>query len=194
VEPAVFNVFVEWLYTQKLPVDWPGWKYVIGDTEDKSWSITETMLKVYVFADRFMVPTMRTHANRAIIAHSDSQRSSYPLPYCLDIAFAFEHLAPTDPILDFFVDLYCAYWDWEDADTYGHDKLWFTELPKEFLIRYMVKMGRMRERGDLMDDREMLLNHCSYHGHTCDEELKSCPQKKSEKKNAIWVEREGLVD
>lgn len=194
VEPAVFNVFVDWLYTQKLPPNWSEWKHVMAEKQGDSLTMRNWLLKVYAFADRFVIPTLRTHANRAIIANCDYYTLAN-LPCCMETAFAFEHLPANDPILDLFVDLYCVYWNFGyTVEDYGlNNKFWFLQLPKELLVRYMIRTGKIRECNDLAIESKIKLHCCSYHDHKSEEEQNRCQEKMYESGQEVWVKREENV-
>jgi hypothetical protein len=136
------------------------------------------MLELYTLADRFLIPALGVCVNRAIIVNGDPKKYDHILPGSGEIAYAVYALPSSNPILDFFVDLYCVHWGWsEGEDIYDRDREWFSRLPKEFLIRYMVKIGRMRDLDELETNDTLLVDNCSYHGHTSDEERKACPHK-----------------
>lgn len=75
VEPAIFNVFVNWIYSQELPssdVDW----VITSEAADASTEYdhdfilrTGDMLRIktYVFADCFLVPKLQLALNQQIV-------------------------------------------------------------------------------------------------------------------------------
>jgi hypothetical protein len=71
VEPAVFNVFVNWLYSQELPssdVDWVITAEAANASSEYDFDFllcTGDMLRIktYVFADRFLVPKLKIALN-----------------------------------------------------------------------------------------------------------------------------------
>ncbi|RYN51240.1 hypothetical protein AA0114_g5620 [Alternaria tenuissima] len=132
IEPAIFGLFIEWLYTQNLPnlITLNANKI---DLSSRLWKI-----KLYIFADRFAVSRLRTALNLEIV------KLTMPLHTSIwdyaSIVYAFANLPSTDPLLDFFVDFHYAYWD--DTGDESQDKDRFDELPREFLLRFFKRVER----------------------------------------------------
>jgi hypothetical protein len=106
VSPTVFNLFVNWLYSQKNP-------YLFAWNSASEWDMDGVealkynecaMLEImlYAFADRSLVPTLYTGLNRLLTA------GKYGAPSLDVITYAFNHLPDTEPVLQFIVDLYCS--------------------------------------------------------------------------------------
>ncbi|CAN9264260.1 unnamed protein product [Alternaria alternata] len=190
IEPAIFGLFIEWLYTQNLPnlITLNANKI---DLSSRLWKI-----KLYVFADRFAVSRLRTALNLEIV------KLTMPLHTSIwdyaSIVYAFASLPSTDPLLDFFVDLHYAYWD--DTGDESQDKDRFDELPREFLLRFFKRVGTERcfkKRFRLTGSYDIDL--CSYHEHATDQEKRECghqskPQPKSIplKRGLRGIERAGI--
>ncbi|KAF2872412.1 hypothetical protein BDV95DRAFT_606028 [Massariosphaeria phaeospora] len=167
VEPAVFNMFVDWLYTQKLPAGIEAW-YQSSDTPedvDDMVGMEVLRIKLYVFADRFIVPILRTTLNRLIVADTTCRLAPFP-----DVtSYAFENLPTEDPILAFFVDtnaLFCDTYGMEEAE---HD---LAKHPRLFLVRTIRKMTTMRSFDP------PACNQCDYHEHQTEDEKEACAKQR----------------
>lgn len=190
IEPAIFGLFIEWLYTQNLP------NLITLDANKIDLSSRLWKIKLYVFADRFAVSRLRTALNLEIV------KLTMPLHTSIwdyaSIVYAFANLPSTDPLLDFFVDLHYAYWD--DTGDESQDKDRFDELPREFLLRFFKRVGTERcfkKRFRLTGSYDIDL--CSYHEHATDQEKRECghqskPQPKSIplKRGLRGIERVGI--
>ncbi|KAH8625825.1 hypothetical protein IG631_19704 [Alternaria alternata] len=184
IEPAIFGLFIEWLYTQNLPnlITLNANKI---DLSSRLWKI-----KLYVFADRFAVSRLRTALNLEIV------KLTMPLHTSIwdyaSIVYAFANLPSTDPLLDFFVDLYYAYWD--DTGDESQDKDRFEELPREFLLRFFKRVGTERyfkKRFRLTGSYD--IDICSYHQHATDQEKRECGHQFKPQPKSIPLKR-GLRD
>ncbi len=186
VEPHVFNMFVEWLYTQKLPEDDNDWFYKANSSEIPYGDAGVIRLELYIFADRFLVPSLRSVLSQSIVA---SFEYGWDMDNAVDeIAVAFDNLPPTDPLLDFFVDFYFVSWSVETEDG-KYEKSILSQLPHEFLLRYLMRFGRLRqEHGD--PNNELYMDWCSYHVHTSGDEKRYCKSKVKKDKSRILIQRE----
>lgn len=186
VEPSTFNLFVEWLYTQTLPAMSPDWRRIADPLHPYSVSAKMLRLKLYVFADRFVVPALRAQLNRAIVNDYDSDCPA--LEEYETITYAFHNLPSTDPILDLMVDRYFMVWRL-DLDE-GEDEEAYETLPHDFLLRFYKRVGRWRK--DDLQNRHQLFNmdFCSYHEHRSEEEKLQCPHKTQKMKvGQVWLTR-----
>ncbi|KAJ4324390.1 hypothetical protein N0V94_001287 [Neodidymelliopsis sp. IMI 364377] len=187
VKPCIFNLFVEWLYTQKLPTLPPDWRRIADPLHPYSVSAKMLRLKLYVFADRFVVPLLREQLNRAIVNDYDSDCPA--LEEYETVNYAFHNLPPSDPLLDLIVDRYFMVWRL-DLDE-GEDEEAYETLPHEFLLRFYKRVGKWRK--DDMQNRHQLFNmdFCSYHEHKTEQERLQCPHKTEKMKaGQVWLSRE----
>jgi len=157
IDPDVFSLFIEWLYTQNMPSDEVLWANKF-DPDDNMWKI-----QLYVFADRFAVLSLRTSLNRKI-----SLEDFWPHAA---IIYAFDNLPPTNPILDLFVDLHYA--TWTSPKRVHMDPVTMHNLPKDFLMRFYQRVGYECKRGTI-PTKNFELDRCSYHGHVDDKDKASC--------------------
>jgi hypothetical protein len=163
VEPGTFNVFVDWLYSQKFPTTDKDWQ-VVTETEDES---DLNIIKTCAFGDRFMVPKLFQDANNHYV-DAKLNLSLYSI-----VIYAFNNLRSDTPLLKFLVDLHCAVWQRTCDDTDEDEKALQPQLPNDFLVRVMYRYSELRETK--IDGTE--LDRCSYHVHTSDEEREECRRK-----------------
>ena len=168
VETGMFNLFVDWIYAQKLP-EYPTDWLVAADCSCKpEKAVMHTNLlkiKLYFFATRFLVPRLRKLLNRAIVSNVRDGSCS---PSIRTIIYAFGNLHATDPVLDYLVDARCT------SDGTLHDsaeeKEMYGQLPHAFLVRYMERSTEIRVRGIKLKD----LHICDYHDHESEEKRERC--------------------
>lgn len=187
VNPCIFNLFVEWLYTQKLPTLSPHWRRIADPSQPFSVSAKMLRMKLYVFADRFVVPLLREQLNRAIVNDYDSDCPA--LEEYETVVYAFNNLPCTDPLLDLIIDRYFMVWRL-DLDE-GEDEEAYETLPHEFLLRFYRRVGKWRKED--LENRHQLFNmdFCSYHEHKSEQEKQECPHKTQKiKPGQIWLQRE----
>ena len=180
IEPAIFNLFIEWLYTQNLP------NLITLDANKIDLSSQLWKIKLYVFADRFAVSRLRTALNLEIVKHAGPPHLSI-WDYA-PIVYAFANLPSTDPLLDLFVDLYYIHWD--DMGDGFEDNDRFDELPREFLLRFYKRVGTERyfqKRFRLTGLYDIDL--CSYHEHATDQEKRECGHQSKPQPKLIPLKR-----
>ncbi|KAF1928705.1 uncharacterized protein M421DRAFT_5155 [Didymella exigua CBS 183.55] len=187
IEPCIFNLFVEWLYTQQLPTLSPDWRRIADPLHPYSISAKMLRIKLYVFADRFIVPKLREQLNRAIVNDYDSDCPA--LEEYETVTYAFNNLPPTDPLLDLIVDRYFMVWRL-DLDE-GEEEDAYNNLPHEFLLRFYKRVGKWRKED--LNNRHQLFNmdFCSYHEHEKEADKIQCPHKTRKMKvGQVWLMRE----
>lgn len=147
IEPRVFDIFIDWLYTKKLP--WKTRDWVAPSPENDSGShghgqqAERLMMKVYVFADRFLVPELGVAMFRYFANFCNNGGNP---PYYDAILYAFDNLPSTSPMLTLLVKLHCAYWN-ENSDTEDNGELELRQdLPHDFLLRGMEHFAKMRDK------------------------------------------------
>ncbi|KAI4652439.1 hypothetical protein J4E93_002641 [Alternaria ventricosa] len=176
IEPGVFNLFLEWLYTQALPA--PEIVYANGfPINDNDWHI-----KLYVFADRFAVSALRTTMNRRIVMGSQIIRSAAWRIH--QIIYAFDNLPSADPLLDYLADRY--YMDGPSADDTVEASSMANKLPKEFLVRFFKRVSFERQKGGNEASGIFNMDYCTYHDHAKDGDKGFCPSKS-------WLDPKKLV-
>jgi hypothetical protein len=94
------------------------------------------------------------------------------------VIHAFANLPARDSILELMVDSHCKDFD-EDQDSEDNGEMERrSKLPHEFLLRVMLRYGRLMSDGELA---QADLDPCNYHRHVSDEEREQCQAKKDKK-------------
>jgi hypothetical protein len=148
VEVKTFDVFVHWLYTQSLPVGNEDFKHIIDDEEEESeygvgngeWEYGLGLLKACTFGNRFLAPRFEriTHNHYLDYLEECGRGVMYQ-----QIIFAWENFGDDSSILDMMVEAQCLLWSGRD-DT-GEEERLRLDLPKEFLIRVMIRFAAIRD-------------------------------------------------
>jgi hypothetical protein len=123
VEPAIFDIFANWIYTSTIlsHVVWTEINKEAGaicDEVDDDPYVT-TLVKAYVFGDRFLAPTFRKAVLDFLIEHV----SYFPIPpWFYATAYGFDNLPEEDPMLQALVDIHCCYYKstLRDAEEEAH--------------------------------------------------------------------------
>jgi hypothetical protein len=154
VEPIVFNIFLHWLYMQRLPDTLSEIYSISGGVAGELDRCLLSLLKSCVFGDRFLVPRFHNVVHNLFV---DLHQGPPWLPH---IHYAFENLAEDDSLLEFLVEAQCLFWDprMDDEDEIAARKL----LPQAFLVQTMVRFSTLSSYGIDPNDTIML---CDYHRH-----------------------------
>jgi len=111
---------VTWLYTQKLPEaeeDWAGsnWNEISDPVEALFLEADLVMLKVYVFADKYLVPDLRRATCKVFVDCDNMGCMSSQDRYQL-AKYSFSNIPANRPILQYIVDEHCSVWrEWADG-------------------------------------------------------------------------------
>lgn len=174
VEVGVFNIFVDWLYTQTIPRQTEEWARISGmiDPTDKhaGWKVDLHRLKACVFGDRFFAPNFHDAVHNLFVDELVAQKGGAWYEY---VIFAFTNLPEDNEILKLLVDKQCASWS-PSQDDNNDEKSLHPQLPHSFLLRYMLSHAEVRS--NLVASGK--LEACSYHRHASDEERKQCQKPK----------------
>ncbi|KAF2117804.1 hypothetical protein BDV96DRAFT_597678 [Lophiotrema nucula] len=185
VEPTVFNIFVNWLYTQAMPKSRSAWFRV----SELSWNPYETtkdldllMIKAYIFGDRFATPRFSQLVLDQFASHNICNGDT---PWYSNIIYAYDNLSASNVMLKLLVDLHSHFWDVDHDDEKEPDGIQ-DQLPRAFLLSVMRKQTKMIS--DLEDkSAKEHLTACSYHEHATDEGRKEC-QKRIKDSQCIYCE------
>jgi hypothetical protein len=172
IDPRVFDIFIDWLYTQKLPKKTRDWIAPTPGLEAGSHGqgrlAERLMMKSYVFADRFLVPQFRVAIYKYYANFCNSGGNP---PYYDAIIYAFDNLPPTSAILTLLVRTHCAYWN-ENSDTTDNGELEARQdLPQEFFFRVMAVASKMRDRSKAKG-----IACCDCHNETATTEREGCDE------------------
>jgi hypothetical protein len=98
------DIFVHWLYTTKLPRKYSDWFPELEGWDDVGHlGFQWAMLKVRVFADRFLIPAFGQIVECTFIGYVVNETC----PYYEVVTYAYEYLHPESPILRAMVDSHC---------------------------------------------------------------------------------------
>ncbi|KAJ4361299.1 hypothetical protein N0V95_002001 [Ascochyta clinopodiicola] len=155
VESDVFDIFIDWLYTQELPqkaIEWVSDEqhpacYTELYTEDTHtageyfrWEKQLQQTKAYVFGGRFQSPAFQKAVYKTILDELDD------LPFYEAVTWAFANLPAEDPLLQLMVDANCHSFSKEsDSPQEVEDR---KQLPHEFLVRVMLRYGDLVSKHD----------------------------------------------
>lgn len=170
IEPRVFDIFIDWLYSQKLPKKTRDWLTPTPELEAGSHGhgqlAERLMMKSYVFADRFLVPQFRVALYRYYANFCNSGGNP---PYYDAIIYAFDNLPPTSAMLTLLVRTHCAYWN-EGSDTADNGELELRQdLPQDFFFRIMDVASKMRDK-----EKAKGIACCDCHNETVTTEREGC--------------------
>ncbi|KAF2794733.1 hypothetical protein K505DRAFT_360813 [Melanomma pulvis-pyrius CBS 109.77] len=149
IKTADFDIFVDWLYLQRL---------------DKRFLHTVRRYHVYALADRLLAPDLKNSLFDLIFEKVEADYPSYMM-----IIFAFENLPEDDVLLQLLVDAQCINRGIE-RKMGDIDKLYFPDLPKEFLLRVMQKLNEIanKDKEDGRDNGKKRLRRDDYVVHISD--------------------------
>ncbi|KAF3037572.1 hypothetical protein E8E11_001476 [Didymella keratinophila] len=146
VDREIFDIFVNWLYSQRLP-EWerlePQGCSCSESTHNDCIKRARDLLwmKIHVFANRFQSTYLKGAAHTQ---HLDEYFAHNTSPYFSVVKYAFVNLTSDNIMLRFSVDVHCRGHD-TDADV-GQELMDRDELPREFLIRVMEQYSRLLQK------------------------------------------------
>lgn len=169
LEPAAFDVFVDWLYTNKIPMSRDEWlKQTVGE-DDNLYYCRESVLrlKTYVLADRLGALQLLKAVNKPYVnEYSDGA------PFYEEIIYAFFNVSAGRRLLSFIVTQHCRHSETNHDDQYGWELELLGSLPHAFLLQAMKEYRRLcqEERFDEAVDV------CDYHEYCSEKERNDCRQ------------------
>lgn len=151
IEPNTFDIFVIWLYTQRLPGIISRWEEASrfrgdGNNEDEDGGEYETnntpeshleIIKALVLGDRILAAKFRQAVNNYFV-----DRVIESPPYYESVIYAFERLRSDSPILPLLADTHCEHWTREEDKDKERELR--SLLPVDFLIRVMGRYSDMK--------------------------------------------------
>jgi hypothetical protein len=129
VGQPIFDAFVDWLYSQRLPS---------GDAMDlryprsKDFKRDMYLISLYAFADRFLVSDLKPAVMERIV----DCYNKFALPNRSAVAMAFEHLPIGSPVQQLLVDVFRR--GGKAAINY-EDPMPLEQLPSAFLCQVLMK-------------------------------------------------------
>jgi hypothetical protein len=125
------------------------------------------MLRVRVFADRFMVDGLSQVMECVLIRYLVDEQACYEV-----VAYAYKHLPKGNIILTTMVHSHCHYFDGEsdngDYNDEMHDR---SKLPHDFLIDVMVRYMEMKMKNKGVEES---LTLSDFHKHSCKKDTLAC--------------------
>ena len=166
--PFLVGVFVDWLYTRKLPAgdkQWAEKQYQPHEGANCHLALQIAIIKACVLADRILSPGFLRAVEYKLIDHFIvlETDASYTV-----IIYAFEHLRPASPVLRAMMDTYCNNFEEWMEEEYDEVNL-RAQLPHAFLVGVMLRYSKL-----IKSKKEVWLDRCDYHGHTTESEKKEC--------------------
>ena len=140
-------------------------------------------MKLYVFADRFLIDDLRLAMKRFIVGNDDDPYS----PYLDTIQYAFENLRAEDPMLDYLVECHCLFYDNIMLGEKEQEILDKGQLPIDFMVRCMKKYGELNKYDE--EDKENIpprrFDPCDHHEHANLVERAACPATKKRREKEL---------
>ncbi|KAF9693739.1 hypothetical protein EKO04_008149 [Ascochyta lentis] len=146
VKSHTFDVFVDWLYTQRLPESRMHWCPDPDRGEQCNMQLGMAYVQAYVFGDRFQTLGFKDAVGQKLCDDLDHSPPSYET-----VIYAYAHLPEEDDLLQQMVNFQCAYGnplyddDVEEIETRKR-------LPTDFLVRVMVCFGDLGEKVPILAD------------------------------------------
>lgn len=144
MEPCIFEPFLEWLYTQRLPKT-NAWRKKYNIPEDCS--IGRHLASLYLFADRFLVPVLKKLVFKITVDFTNEQIVT-DLPSYDTMASVFDSLAEDDAYLQLLVDIYCHRWTAEVHKEKLSRNQDINQLPTSFFLQVMGTYAKMNAGKD----------------------------------------------
>jgi hypothetical protein len=129
-------------------------------------------MKVYIFADRFIIDDLRLAIKRAIVGNDENPAS----PYFDTIIYAFENLRAEDSMLNYLVECHCLFYEYDFLSDEEREILDKGQLPIDFMVRCMKKYGELNKNDE--EDKENTpparFIPCDHHEHANHDERLAC--------------------
>ncbi|KAH7085153.1 hypothetical protein BKA63DRAFT_485128 [Paraphoma chrysanthemicola] len=167
VDCSIFEIFVDWLYTNTLPEDESAWDDS-GHERGSAKGTERTMIKVCALAHRLLAANFGRAVTYEVVCCFINENGDAP-PYYDTIILAFEILPPMSPILQLLVDLHCLRYCSEDDSQDEIELQLRSRLPHEFLVRTMLRYSKL-----IKSSPTRVLEACDYHEHGSGEEREAC--------------------
>lgn len=181
IDPKTFEVFVHWLYIQKIAtegeVDDMLETYPSDEHDDDPYITVLT--KAVVFGDRFLVPDFRKAAQNHIVESILYQDEVRQPAFLYASKYAFENFSEDHLLCEFFIDVHSRFM--KHTEKYMDDIItgWFKEnLPRTFLVELIGKYSSMVSEQSLDLSRSDYANYCVYHEHKDNHKRRVCKQGK----------------
>ncbi|KAF2035615.1 hypothetical protein EK21DRAFT_107137 [Setomelanomma holmii] len=131
VDIDAFQVFVDWLYTKRLPP-------CVYDLWKEGEKTPSVKFASYVLADRLLVAELKADLMDMIV-HQFANKGIRPTPEL--IIHLFDNLPESDPMLQFVVDAYCL-GDWSKSSKMKPEEE-VDRLPRDALVRMTLQLNKL---------------------------------------------------
>jgi hypothetical protein len=177
VKPHIFDIFVQWIYTGKLPASRNEWRKLRMDSGaipkplDDDLFVT-AMVEAYVFGDRFLADVFRRAVNNYIVDFVVKDGEDHPSWfYALNLAYS--NLPEDNGLLDFLIELHSRLWY---GGHYGNAKegTILYQLPTRLLLKLLSRYATDATMS--LNELKDPLKACDYHEHSSEEERALCEQ------------------
>jgi hypothetical protein len=167
LQPAAFDVFVDWLYTKKVPEIDQQWLGRDVDEKLHQWEqrVCVLRLKVYVVADRLGVQELLETINNDYVNDNIGN-----WPWYGAVIYAFSNIPSGRRILEMMVASHCHHSGPNTEDTWKGQKELRDKLPLEFLLQIMTRYQQLRD--DIGKYGHLLAS--DYHEHASNDERMMC--------------------
>ncbi|KAF1939763.1 hypothetical protein EJ02DRAFT_326790, partial [Clathrospora elynae] len=135
VEYGIFEIFVNWLYTGKLPSKYEDWLVQLDPHLEWRMEQKLVLIKACVFGDRFLVPGF----HGAVQNHIIDFFVQWGFFCYLAIIHAFANLSSNSPVLQLLVDAHCRGFEDGNDDAENGELKRRDQLPNSFLVRIMIR-------------------------------------------------------
>jgi hypothetical protein len=173
IDPLAFDIFIDWMYTEKIP-DAEEWaEEHEEDTEDPPDDNTHiiTLRKAYVFGDRFLALKFKEAVHNYVVDNV-LEYGAYA-SWFTAAQYAFDSLGKDHRFVEFLVDMICKYWN-------GFDQKGSLESCSQSFNIYLIKRYSWHVRwagwgnggGDINDYHFHELKPCEHHEHSVEENKK----------------------
>ena len=163
-----FELFVHWLYYQRLPVETDSSElFALYDDAEDDEVLYESLVSLYIFCDKYDVPGLKRECLDTLFSEITDHHC---LPQFNIVQRTFSNLeTDQDPLCRFLVEYYCYYSD---------ESLWalkdVQDLPWTFKAKVMAHYANMAFGGRDAYSLEL----CKYHDHATSKERKKCEKKR----------------
>jgi hypothetical protein len=171
--PETVEFFVHWLYHQRFPgkSDAPELYALWTDGEGDGDLLTDNLIELHVFGDKYNVPELRTHTITELFYHIEYERG-IPLPGADMVRYAFDNLPEGAPMCMYLADTYCCFA--RDQDWAAFEP---SDWPPQFLSHVLSRYTEFAF-GDMT--RDDFARPCDYHEHSTSEEEQACEKAQDE--------------
>ncbi|KAF1922040.1 hypothetical protein BDU57DRAFT_423781, partial [Ampelomyces quisqualis] len=127
--------FVHWLYHVRFPCkdDAPELFALWTDGEGYGDLLTNNLIELHVFGDKYNVPQLRTHTITHLFYHIECELGE-PLPDADMVRYAFDNLPAGAPMCKYLADTYCYFardQDWRAFEP--------SDWPRQFLADVLTR-------------------------------------------------------